>query len=95
MQPVVPFGVGGLQVEAAHERAPGETRGVEQVADVLAGQDRRARGARADVETGIGVAGQREAALAVVMTDGGGADDFFTPLVWPEITLIAPGVDGP
>ena len=90
-------GVGDGEVEAALKEAPGDARGVEQVADVLAGHlDRWRRCRGADVAGRIGIADEGEAALAVGDDVAAGVGlDRSTPLVWPEMRLMAPGVEGP
>lgn len=55
----------GLQIETAREAAPGEVGCIQQIADVLAGEDRGARRARTDVKTRIDVTGQCKAALTI------------------------------
>src|SRR5579885_1200228 len=58
--------VGDRQVETAHERTPRDSRGVEQIADILAGHlDLVAGGCRANVANRVGVADQRQSAVAV------------------------------
>ena len=90
-------GVGHRQVEAALEEAPGHAARVQQVADVLSAElHQRAGCGRADIANRVGIADQREAAVAVLRSRRRRhSTDRLTPLVWPEIRLIAPGVDGP
>jgi len=64
-QPVVPFAFLSVGVEAAHEAAPADVLVVEQIADILAGHQHGAGRARAGIVGRIGVADQRQAALAV------------------------------
>jgi hypothetical protein len=59
-------GIGELEIEAAHEAAPGDAGVVEQIADVLAFECRLIGRARADVVTRIDVVDQRETALTVI-----------------------------
>ena len=52
--------IGDREVEAALEQSPGDARGVEQVADILAAEaDRLTRRGGADVAERIGIADQR------------------------------------
>ncbi len=57
-------GIGDAQIEAAMEPSPGDAGCVEQVTDVLAGHAGRGAGG-ADIAGRVGVADEREAAVAV------------------------------
>ncbi len=66
-----PVGIGQGQVETAHEAAPGDVRGVEKIADIVAGHRRRVTGAGAGVVPGIHVADHRVAADTVGNVEAG------------------------
>ena len=69
-------GIDGAEVEAALEESPGDAGGVQKVADVLAAElDRLAGGGRADIADRIGIADEREAAVAVADRGAARVDD--------------------
>ena len=88
-------GIDDVQIESTGEKSPGDAGGVEQVADVLATHlHQAARGCGTGVADRIGIAVKSQAAVAIVFT-GSPFMSWMTPLVWPEIRLRAPGVEGP